>query len=106
MQKTIWLSYDLSVQGDYSSLYEWLDNIGAKECGNSVAFFKYEIDQIENLTNELEKDISSKVELGKRDRIYIIFGDSENNMKGAFLFGKRKSSPWQGYGNGEDEIDE
>ena len=37
MKKFIWLSYDLGIGGDYESLYSWLDNHEAKECGDSVA---------------------------------------------------------------------
>ncbi len=106
MKKAIWLSYDLGVRGDYSSLYEWLDNLDAKECGESVAFFKYEVDNVANLKDKLKQDISSNVELAKRDRIYIMFRDSKKNMSGAFLFGRRKASPWKGHGSGEEEIDE
>jgi hypothetical protein len=34
-----WLSFDLGVRGDYEALYEWLDALDAKECGDSVATF-------------------------------------------------------------------
>ncbi len=33
--RIIWLSYDLGIQGDYPSLYEWLDKHQAKECGDN-----------------------------------------------------------------------
>ncbi len=49
MKKTIWLSYDLGVKGDYEGLYAWLDDHGAIECGESVAFFNFEIKNEENL---------------------------------------------------------
>jgi hypothetical protein len=35
-----WLSFDLGLQGDYDSLYAWLDKQGAQECGDSVATFE------------------------------------------------------------------
>ena len=44
MEKAIWLSYDLGIQGDYESLYQWLDSQGAIERGDSVAFFKINSD--------------------------------------------------------------
>jgi len=106
MKKAVWLSYDLSVQGDYESLYEWLDNLDAKECGNSVAFFKYEVASGMVLKNEIKKDIEKNVKLGARDRVYIMYRDAKKNMKGAFIVGKRKASPWKGYGRGRQEIDE
>ena len=106
MEKAVWLSYDLGVRGDYTSLYEWLDNHDAKECGNSIAFFKYEVGSREILKNIIKKDISKSVTLEKRDRIYIMYLDSKKKMKGSFIFGRRKSSPWKGYGSKKVEIDE
>ena len=41
MGKFIWLSYDLGIRGDYESLYSWLDDHEAKECGDSVAFLSF-----------------------------------------------------------------
>ena len=40
--EAIWLSYDLGIRGDYESLYAWLDQHNAKECGDSLAFFKFD----------------------------------------------------------------
>ena len=42
MHTVMWMSYDLGVKGDYEGLYAWLDDHDAKECGNSVAFLRYE----------------------------------------------------------------
>jgi len=42
MHTAMWMSYDLGVKGDYEGLYAWLDDHDAKECGNSVAFLRYE----------------------------------------------------------------
>ena len=42
--KTFWLSYDLGLSGDYNSMYIWLDNHKAKECGDSLAVFKFDYD--------------------------------------------------------------
>jgi len=109
MQILVWLSYDLGVRGDYTGLYEWLDDHKAKECGNSVAFFKYDIDEdrTSDFSKNLKDDIENKVEFKKHDRIYIMFKDAQKKIKGTFLFGKRKSSPWKGYGGtDEEEIDE
>lgn len=105
MKKAIWLSYDLSVKGDYEGLYEWLDDHEAIECGESVAFFNFDIKNPDKLIEELKKDISDSVNLSKRDRIYVIRKEGEK-IKGKFIFGKRKSSPWIGYGSEETEADE
>ncbi len=102
MKKTMWLSYDLGVQGDYESLYAWLDEHAAKECGDSVAHleYNYEGDFIESL----KKDLAARVAL-KNSRIYVVHRDGER-MKGTFLFGKRKAAPWTGYGPSEQEEEE
>jgi hypothetical protein len=103
MKQSIWISYDLSVNGDYEGLYVWLDNHDAMECGDSMVFIqKYEYSS--NLLEELKKDIQSNVELGQRqrDRIYLVYKDNKDgNIKGNFLFGKRKANPWKGRGSRE-----
>jgi hypothetical protein len=53
LKKTIWLSYDLGIRGDYKGLYEWLDNHEAKECGDSVGVLIYEFN---NNLEELKID--------------------------------------------------
>jgi len=103
MNKALWLSYDLGVKGDYEGLYAWLDDHNAEECGNSVAFLHYEY--YTELFSELKDDLTRNVNLGKRDRIYIIWSENQK-MKGQFLFGKRKSAPWVGFGSKEPQVDE
>ncbi len=99
MRSTIWLSYDLGVNGDYEGLYSWLDGQGAKECGSSVAFLKYTHDG--DLLSALREDIQTAISLDKRSRIYVI-----HDRKGRYVFGRRKSAPWEGFGeNGDDEED-
>ncbi len=105
MKKTIWLSYDLGVKGDYEGLYEWLDDNGAKECGDSLAFFNYDIENEEELINKLKDDISKSVEINKRDRIYVIWR-KKSKTKGKFIFGRRKANPWEGYGSLSTKEDE
>ena len=41
MKRAIWISYDFGVRGDYEGIYTWLDDHGAIECGDSIAFLKY-----------------------------------------------------------------
>ncbi|NIA10710.1 MAG: hypothetical protein GWP10_13530 [Nitrospiraceae bacterium] len=106
MKKAVWLSYDLGIKGDYEGLYAWLDDLEAKECGDNLVFFNYDINSSENLITEIKEDIKNKVSIAKKDRIYIISEDTKRNIKGKFIFGKRKSSPWTGYGTKEAKIDE
>ena len=106
MKRAVWLSYDLGIKGDYEKLYAWFDDLEAKECGDNLAFFNYDINNDENLIAKIRKDIKNKVAITKRDRIYVISKDINGNVKGRFIFGKRKSSPWVGYGTKETEIDE
>jgi hypothetical protein len=103
MNQVIWISYDLGVKGDYEGLYSWLDDHNADECGNSAAFLHYEYRT--ELLSELKDDLSRNVNLGKRDRIYIIWSENQK-MKGQFLFGKRKSAPWAGFGSQEPQVDQ
>ena len=105
MKKAVWLSYDLGVRGDYTGLYEWLDNQNAKETGKNIAFFKYEIKKEENLKEKLKKDILKHIDINKRYIIYIISRGDDKKLKGTFLLGRRRASPWKGYGIGEGEID-
>lgn len=87
-----WLSFDLGLRGNYEGLYEWLDNIGAKECGENVATF-----ETTKTREEIAKELSEL--LDKKARVYII------NMKqgGKFILGKRKVAPWSGYAVGTIE---
>ena len=105
MQRSIWLSYDLGVSGDYEGLYSWLADHGAKECGTSVAFLKnYSFER--DIVESLEADIGEAVELNRRSRIYVIFRDNDR-LRGKYVVGKRKAPPWTGFGNVlEQEFDE
>ena len=64
MKSAVWLSYDRSDNGDYEGMYSWLDNLGAKECGSSVAFLKYSYEG--DLKESLKSDIGDAVALDKR----------------------------------------
>lgn len=93
-----WLSFDLGLQGDYNSLYSWLDKQGAQECGDSVATFKSKKTR-EQIAIELKDIFEEK----SKPRLYLI----SMQRGGKFLSGKRKRAPWTGYadvsvGSGED----
>ena len=106
MSTSIWLTYDLGVGGDYTSLYSWLSNHGAQEYGTNVAFPR-DYEHKGDLLEFLEKDIAGAVDLDRRSRIYVLFRKDDGRNQGKFLFGRRKSPPWTGYGDsGEEEFDE
>jgi hypothetical protein len=105
MQKTIWISFDLGVKGDYEQLYAWLDNHEAKECGPNLATLRYAFQ--EDLLTELTQDILGTVTVEKRDRLYVIWReDASGKLKGRFILGKRKAAPWVGFGAQESPLDE
>jgi len=103
-KKLIWISYDLGLKGDYENLYYWLDKHKAKECGSSVAALFYEYN--DDLIRELTKDLKDNINFSKNDRIYVIFRNEENIIKGKFIIGNRKPSPWAGYAETEEGEDE
>ena len=95
--KLIWLVFDLGVKGDYEGLYSWLDAQAARYCGDSVACFTYEYTR--DLVAELKTHLESVMTIDKKSRLYVVSSDPETNRpKGSFLFGKRRSAPWAGYG--------
>ena len=95
--KLVWLVFDLGVKGDYEGLYAWLDAQAARECGDSVACFTYSY--TDDLVAELRTNLESVMTVDKKSRLYAVYSDPVTNRpKGSFLFGKRKSPPWTGYG--------
>ena len=105
MKSTIWLSYDLGVNGDYEGLYGWLDTQGAKECGTSMAYLTYTHPDPDDLMESLKAEISDIVSLDKRSRIYVVRRDGQK-IKGRYLIGRRKAAPWEGYGEVEAELED
>jgi len=105
MKSTIFISFDLSVRGDYEGMYMWLDRHKAKECGDNVAVLNYEYTH--ELLSDLKKELETSVDTSQKTRIYVIYRDSTTKkMKGKFIIGGRKASPWLGYAGELDEIDE
>lgn len=103
MKKTIWVSYDLGIKGDYDNLFAWFDDNNAKECGDNLAVLKVEIKQLDTIKEEIKKELDN-ISFGKRDRIYIIWRESKK-VKGSFIIGKRRLPPWTGYGFSDDMND-
>lgn len=104
-KQLIWIAYDIGIDGDYENLYSWLDSHDARECGNSIAalYFDYK----EDLAAELKSDLNDNVVIKNENRIYLIYRDQDGRMKGKFIFGRRKPSPWMGYAvRYEEEIED
>ncbi len=112
MAKSIWLTYDLGVGGDYKNLYAWLDDHNAVDCGNNFAYLMmpYQKDMNdENFMQSILNSIESKVDLKPGNRIYVVRSFIDGNQtktKGSFIYGKRMASPWEGYGSKTNDIAE
>lgn len=104
MAIAVWIGFDLGVRGDYEGLYAWLDAHQARECGESLAFIRY--DNAGSLRDALARDIRKNVKISKETRIYIVWND-DGKTKGRFIIGGRKAAPWSGYAMLESaEVDE
>lgn len=104
MTKTVWLSYDLGVRGDYEGLFAFLAEADAKECGSSLGVFSFSVKN--DIMAELKAAIEGRMKLDKRSRIYVMYTKPDGKPTGKFLFGGRKSPPWAGYATiGGDEED-
>ena len=95
MEKTIYLSFDLGLKGDYQGFYAWLDEREAKECGYNLAVFKYTYSG-DSIVDSVKNELTSSVKFGKNDRLYMIWRDN-GKIVGQFIVGHRKSSPWEGF---------
>jgi hypothetical protein len=103
MKKTIFISYDFGMKGDYEGLFKWLDEHNAEERGYGIGIIKEyscdrpikkDLDFLKFVRNELK----DRIKVGSNDRIYMIWNSFETNkIKAGFLFGKGKQSPWTGY---------
>lgn len=112
MDKLVFLSYDLTFDGDYDGLYKWLDNHHALECGASLCKLSYHTDEFSGIEsyedsisflNVLGRDLLEHVKVTNKDRFYVVsdFIDTKGNRvtAGAFLVGQRRESPWNGRGD-------
>lgn len=98
------LNYDFGLKGDYETLYGFLDNRNAIDCGNSTGAFEFNFSGGSDLTHEekieqIQKLIEDKILLTKGDRIYIIVHDKNGQPKGSFIYGHRQRPVWEGYGS-------
>ena len=102
------LNYDFGLKGDYESLYSFLDNLNATECGKACAAFEYDFIGGSDLTHaqkieQIKKKVEEKVTIHKGDRIYVIVHDKLGTAIGGFIFGHRQRPDWEGYGSKEDK---
>ena len=107
MKDGIWISYDLGLRGDYPRLYAWLDDHKAKECGDSIAYLRYE--HSGNLLAELKKELLPLVKDNAAARLYVVRTQKDPiaGTRGIFIAGKRKAPAWSGFGStGTQEVDE
>jgi len=105
MPKAIWISYDFGLKGDYTGFYTWLDNHKAVECGHGLAFLNYSDDSNSSpqLLENLKTNLLKTVKLSESDRLYIIWKEyGKPIVKGQFINGARRQSPWEGYGKRSD----
>jgi hypothetical protein len=107
MKKTVWISFDLGVSGDYEGMYAWLAEHDAKECGDSMALVKVD-DARGGIVPAVRRDIKKSVKLTPRSRMYMVYRNEDDKVKGTWLVGSRKQAPWTGYGKlvGEAVTDE
>src|SRR5258705_495299 len=87
-KKRFWISFDLGLSGNYTELYAWLDQKGAKECGDSVATFTSEKSR-----QQIKSELTRILNLKRNPRIYLI----SRKEGGRFIFGTRKVAPWTGF---------
>jgi hypothetical protein len=111
---TIWLTYDLGVGGDFPSIYSWLDDKKAVECGNNVACLNLpypdNINSDKAFVEFLKSELENKIKFQPGNRIYIVRKafdqDRQGKTIGSFVIGKRKANPWEGFGEtAENKID-
>jgi len=108
MRKRVWLSYDLSLNGDYEGLFRWLDEEDAEECGDGLAVFVFNFESDDSSdaveANELLESIKRSMSINeKRDRIYAVWRRNSGKTAGRFLVGNRKRAPWEGAAGRESE---
>lgn len=104
MRALVWISFDLGIRGDFEGMYHFLDDHEAKECGDSIATFRFEYKK--DLLAELLKELKANVTFDRRSRVYAIYSNANGKISGKFLIGKRKVPAWSGFGSAEhDEVD-
>ena len=52
-------------------------------------------------TKALRDGIAEHVQLGKRARVYAITKQGDGRIVGKYVIGRRKASPWEGFGDAD-----
>src|SRR5260370_34749872 len=92
MRTSLWISFDLSIRADYAGLYAWLDAHDAKECGDSVAFLKFEHEKpMPDGLDQLREDLLHALGDTPRTRVYVVCSLPAGRTLGRFIIGGRKA---------------
>jgi len=59
MKRTVWLSFDIALGGDFDGMFEWLDEHEAEECGDNLAIVKIECKEADTI-RVLKKSLTSQ----------------------------------------------
>lgn len=104
MASRYWLCFDVGLTSSFEQLYGWLDDHKAIECGDNTATFFHD-----KPFDAVAKELTSAVrrDNGHGTRLYLIGPVQGRGYVGKFITGRRKASPWQGFGSApSDERDE
>jgi len=96
MANRYWLCFDVGLTSSFEHLYSWLDDHHSRECCENVATFLHDkaFDSVaKEIVQTLQKDN------GRGTRLYLIGKVAKDRTGGRFIVGKRKASPWQGFGS-------
>ena len=90
VRKSFCITFELKT-ADTSSVYTWLSQHHALECGVGTAFVPdYEYETM--FYNELAEDLLKLEE--KKKRAYVVYPEDTGNMRGRFVIGERSVNPW------------
>ena len=90
VRKSFCITFELKT-ADTSSVYTWLSQHHALECGVGTAFVPdYEYETM--FYNELAEDLLKLADSLKR--AYVVYSEDTGNMRGRFVIGERSVNPW------------
>jgi len=87
-----WISFDLGLGGNYRSIYEWLDELDAGECGFGLATFLSPLS-----ADEITAKVLRLLSKHERARAYLLSKQDGGKYAGKFVLGRRKAAPWSGF---------
>ena len=102
---TVWITFDLGLDGDYKGLYAWLDAHDANGCGESMAVLSYHCEG--SIPDRIRDDLRASICVDAYTSIYVIYRDPvTNENRGAFIFGERGIPAWNGYASSRRDVDQ